>query len=86
MITIEYAPAFLRQLKKLPPELQEEAQEKITLFKNRSNHRRLKVHKLKGDLVGRWSFWVNYHDRIVFKWLSDTEVGLLAIGNHSIYN
>ena len=86
MITIEYAPAFLRQLKKSSPELRREAQEKIALFKNRSNHRRLKVHKLKGDLVGKWSFWVNYHDRVVFKWLSDNEAGLLAIGDHSIYD
>lgn len=86
MITIEYAPAFLRQFKKLPVSLQEEAQEKIALFKNRSNHRILKVHKLKGRLAGKWSFSVNYKDRIVFKWLSDNEVGLLAIGDHSIYD
>lgn len=86
MIAIEYAPAFLRQLNKLSAELQDDAQEKIALFKNRSNHRRLEVHKLKGELAGKWSFSVNYRDRIVFKWLSDNEVGLLAIGDHTIYD
>lgn len=86
MIVIEYAPAFLRQLKKLPPELREEAAEKIILFRNKSNHAQLKVHKLKGELAGRWSFSVNYRDRIVFKWLSDNAAGLLAIGDHSIYD
>jgi mRNA-degrading endonuclease YafQ of YafQ-DinJ toxin-antitoxin module len=86
MIAIECAPAFLRQLKKLPAELQEEAVEKICLFKDKSNHRQLKVHKLKGELNGKWSFSVNYRDRIVFKWLSDEVVGLLAIGDHSIYD
>ncbi len=85
MIAIEYAPAFLRQLKKSPLGLQEEAQEKIALFKSRSNHRQLKVHKLKGELAGKWSFSVNYRDRIVFKWLSDNEAGFLAIGDHDIY-
>ena len=85
MIGIEYAPAFLRQLKKLPTPTQEEAQEKIALFKNRSNHRRLEVHKLKGKLRGKWSFSVNYSDRIVFKWISDDTAALLAIGDHDIY-
>ena len=85
MIGIEYAPAFLRQFKKLPISTQEEAQEKIVLFKNRSNHRSLGVHKLKGKLRGKWSFSVNYSDRIVFKWISDNRAGLLAIGDHSIY-
>jgi plasmid maintenance system killer protein len=85
MIVIEYAPAFLRQFKKLPAALQEEAQEKITLFKNRTNHRALKVHKLKGKLANKYGFSVNYRDRIVFKWLSDNEAAFLAIGDHSIY-
>jgi len=86
MIEIEYAPAFLNQLKKLPRELQQEAIEKVAAFKSRSNHRQLKVHKLKGKLAGKWSFSVNYRDRIVFKWLSENEAGLLAIGDHSIYD
>ena len=85
MIEIEYAPAFLNQLKKLPIDLQHEAIEKITLFKNRTNHRQLKVHKLKGAMAGKLSFSVNYSYRIVFKWLSDYGAGLLAIGDHDIY-
>lgn len=86
MIEIEYAPAFLNQLKKLPTDLQHEAIEKITLLKSRTNHRQLKVHKLKGKMAGKSSFSVNYSYRIVFKWLSDDAVGLLAIGDHDIYN
>lgn len=85
MIEIEYAPAFLNQLKKLPGELQYEAIEKIALFKNRSNHRQLKVHKLKGKMAGKWSFSVNYSYRIVFKWFPDGAAGLLAIGDHDVY-
>ncbi|MBI4093666.1 type II toxin-antitoxin system mRNA interferase toxin, RelE/StbE family [Candidatus Kaiserbacteria bacterium] len=85
MIDIEYAPAFLNQLKKLPLGLQEEAIEKIALFKNRSHHRQLKVHKLQGKMAGKWSFSVNYSYRIAFKWLPDGVAGLLAIGDHDIY-
>lgn len=85
MIEIEYAPSFLSQLKKLPTELQHETIEKAALFKNRTNHKRLKVHKLKGRLAGKWSFSVNYTYRVVFKWLSDSEAGFLAIGDHDVY-
>ncbi len=86
MVEIEYAPAFLRQFKKLPVALQVESKEKITLFKDAANHYSLKVHKLKGPLAGKWSFSVNYKDRIVFKWLSKNIAGFLAIGDHAIYD
>lgn len=85
MIEVEYAPAFLKQLKKLPTELQDEARGKIALFAHRSNHRHLKVHKLKGRLASKWSFSVNYSYRIVFSWLPNGVAGLLAIGDHDVY-
>jgi len=85
MIELEYAPKFLRQFKKLESALQVESEEKIELFKNKNNHRMLKVHKLKGSMRGNWSFSINYKDRIVFKWISANEVALLAIGDHNVY-
>ena len=85
MIEIEYAPAFLNQLKKLPTELQREAIDKITIFKERSNHRKLGVHKLKGRLAGKSFFSVNYSHRIVFKWIKKDVAGILAIGDHEVY-
>lgn len=86
MIEIEYAPSFLKCLKKCEPKLQEETKEKIELFKNRKNHQLLKVHKLRGSFAGKLSFSVNYRYRIVFKWLSAGEVALLTIGDHTIYD
>ncbi len=84
---IAYKPSFLRQFKKLPPRLQEEASEKIELFKDPSNHKALKVHKLKGDLAGRLSFSVNYKHRIVFAWeVQNKSAILLGFGDHSIYD
>ncbi len=85
MLEIEYAPSFLRQLKKLPPTLQTEALQKIALFKHRENHRQLEVHKLTGRMQGKFSFSINYKDRVVFKWLSKNSAGFFAIGDHSIY-
>ena len=85
MIALEYAPSFLRQLKKLPPALQRETLEKVLLFKNKKNHRQLEVHKLKGKLKEKWSFSVNHSYRVVFKWLPNDSAGLLAVGDHDIY-
>ena len=84
-LSVIYIPVFLRQLKKLEPQLQEEAIIKMGLFKDSKNHKQLKVHKLKGPLSGRYSFYVNYKFRIVFSYLSKKEAVLLAIGDHDIY-
>ena len=85
MILIHYKPTFLRQYNNLEPQLQEEVTEKIKLFKNPKNHKRLKVHKLKGHLSGRYSFSVNYKMCIVFFYLSKKEAILLVLGDHDIY-
>jgi mRNA-degrading endonuclease YafQ of YafQ-DinJ toxin-antitoxin module len=82
---VAYTPKFLRLFKKLPQGLQDEVIEKIELFKNVDNHQRLEVHKLKGRLNKFYGFSVNYRDRIVFEYMSDDEVALLAVGDHEIY-
>jgi toxin HigB-1 len=82
---IIYAPSFLNRFKKLHKKLQEEAFEKIDLFKNKKNHQVLKVHKLKGRLRGRYSFSVNYKVRILFK-KKGNEFHFLDIGDHDIYD
>lgn len=80
-----FAPVFLRQLKSLPQEVQEEAIEKIELLKDRRNHKILKVHKLKGNLREIFSFSVNYRIRIIFSFIGGDEVALLTIGDHDVY-
>lgn len=82
---VKYAPAFLRKLKKLEPDLREEAIEKIALFASEENHKNLKVHKLKGRFDECYSFSVNYKTRIVFMHIAKNEAILLAIGDHDIY-
>jgi len=82
---ISYKPSFVREFKKLPAELQEEALERIDLFRNEKNHEKLKVHKLKGRLKDFHSFSVTYSHRIVFSYESKKEVVFIAIGDHSVY-
>ena len=83
---VSYAPTFIRQFKSLEKNLQEEVIEKIELFRDRRNHRSLKVHRLTGRLAGRFSFSVNYKFRIVFFYLPSRSVVLLAVGDHDIYS
>ena len=85
MLTIFFKPTFVRQYQKLEPQLQEEILEKIGLFKNPKNHKRLKVHKLTGQLSDRYSFSVNYKILIVFLYIYKKEAILLALGDHNIY-
>ena len=83
---IGYKPVFIRQFNKLPQALQEEALEKIELFKEDPNHPTLKVHKLRGQFSGCYSFSVNYKYRIIFNYATKTEISVLAIGDHDVYN
>lgn len=83
---VAYLPIFVRQYKKLPKALQIEVKEKIELFKDNPSHPFLKTHKLKGVLKKNWSFSVNYQFRIIFQYLSQDEVILLAVGDHGIYD
>ena len=85
---VSYSPTFIKMLKSLYEELQEEAIEKIQLFRDQKNHGAMKVHKLQGRLKGRYSFSVNFKTRIVFVYVSSNpkEACLIAIGDHSIYD
>ena len=83
---IIYLSSFLRKFKALESDVQEEVLEKIELFKDKNNHKQLKVHKLHGPLSGRYSFSVNYKTRIVFSYTSREEAALLAVGDHAVYD
>jgi len=45
----------------------------------------LKTHKLRGKLENYWSFSVSETHRVMFEFLGKREVGLIDIGDHSIY-
>ena len=82
---VYFKPTFIKKLKRLETAQQDEVLEKIELFKDKKNHKQLKVHKLNGVLSGRYSFSINYKTRIVFNYLSKKEVVFLAIGDHDVY-
>lgn len=82
---IGHKPFFIRQFNKLDPDLKEEVLEKIELFKDPSNHQKLKVHKLNGKFSDCYSFSVNYSHRIIFEYITKNDVHILSISDHDIY-
>lgn len=85
MVTVGFTQEFFRRLKRLDLRLQEIAFEKIELFRNKNNHRRLEVHKLHGKYAGFFSFSIDRKNRIMFEWISNEEARLHTVGDHSIY-
>ncbi|MCX6717419.1 MAG: type II toxin-antitoxin system mRNA interferase toxin, RelE/StbE family [Candidatus Taylorbacteria bacterium] len=85
MLEIGYKSSFICSYNEAETSLQEEIREKINLFKDKSNHQSLKVHKLRGPLKDRYSFSVNYKTRIVFRFTSKNEAVLLDVGDHDLY-
>ena len=81
---IKFYPRFIKQLNKLPLDLQEEALTKIDLFIEDSQHPSLKNHKLHGRLREYHSFSVNYVYRILYK-IKDNEAIFAEIGTHDLY-
>ena len=84
-LKVSYKPSFVRQMNKLPTSLQDEMMGRIELLKDIKNHQLLKVHKLHGRLRGYYAFSIDFRNRIVFEYISEVEVALLAVGDHTIY-
>ena len=82
---IEYLPRFARQYKKLPENVQKEAEKKENIFRKDPFDLRLKTHKLGGSLFGFWSFSITHSYRIIFEFVDNGLVRFYQIGNHDIY-
>lgn len=85
MPVIVYSPRFVRDYKKLVPELQTEVKQAIERFRDGTLVEGLRIHKLEGRLSGKQSFSVNYKIRVIFKYLMDGRAALLTVGDHDIY-
>lgn len=54
----------------------------LDLFSNNPFDKKLRTHKLSGELSGCWSFSINYSFRIVFEFIDDNTISLVDIGTH----
>lgn len=76
---------FEKSLKDLPRNIQSLLERKDILFRSNAFHPQLKTHKLKGKLVGFWSYSINHHYSVLFRFITRDEVIYYDIGTHEIY-
>jgi addiction module RelE/StbE family toxin len=57
---------------------------KFAIFKENIFDKRLKTHKLKGELSDYYAFSISYSERIIFKVLKDEGIFFIDIGSHGI--
>lgn len=82
---IKYSPTFLKSLKKFPKSQIKFLDKKEKIFRKNIFDKRLKTHKLRGELSEFYSFSVSYHWRIVFHFEDKDIIVLDNIGTHSVY-
>jgi len=76
---------FEKSFRKLPTRIQDLAEKKDNWFRQDAFNPRLHTHKLRGELEGYWSYYVNRKYRILFRFLNGDEVVYYDIGTHEIY-
>ena len=84
-VIVGYTPHFSRALNGLPNQIQDLLTKKDSVFRENPFDGRLKTHQLRGKLKGYWSYSVNYHYRVLFKFVSDSNVIYIDVGTHEIY-
>ncbi len=86
--SIRYDSAFEKRwnkfVKGLTVKQKEQIRERLAIFKEDIFDKRLKTHRLKGNLKAYYAFSVSYSDRIVFKILDDNTIYFIEIGSHDI--
>ena len=76
-----FTKAYKKRIKN-NPELRELFWDSLEIFAMDPFHPALKTHPLKDHLEGKWAFSVDYDCRVVFHFVSDTEIALLNVGTH----
>lgn len=79
-----YTQRFLRSLKKIPPEVQEDVFDVIDRFRDKGNHEALRLHKLTGRMKKYHAFSVNFAYRIIIE-ITKEGVYFIDMGTHDVY-
>lgn len=79
-----YTAKFLRVLKKLSPEIQNDVIISVEEFKNKKNHKKCNVHKLHGEMKEYYAFSSNFYYRVIIKKSKD-KVYCMDVGTHDVY-
>jgi len=82
-MTIQYAPKFKKQYKKLPLELRARFDERLRLFVVDPTNPVLRVHPLKGSYKGYWSMNISGDLRALYLMSGEELIIFALIGTHS---
>ena len=85
IIKIKVNSRYKKFFRNFPFAIQAKSVEKINIFVKNAFDSQLRTHFLSGKDKECWAFWIDYHYRIKFIFLSDGEVLFLHIGTHDIY-
>jgi addiction module RelE/StbE family toxin len=85
-----WSAGFVRKFKRLTkknPQLRSQVEKVLQLLTENHFDSSLHTHKLKGDLDGVWSCSVDYDNRILFEFVTNSDSGeeeifLLTLGSH----
>jgi mRNA-degrading endonuclease YafQ of YafQ-DinJ toxin-antitoxin module len=75
---------FLRSVKKLHKDIQEDVINAVDLFRDKKNHEKLKLHKLHGKSKGYHAFSANFSYRVIVK-QNKRDWYCIDVGTHEIY-
>lgn len=82
---ILYSSGFVKQFQNLPESVQKTAIKKEALFQENPIHPSLRLHSLKGKLLGLYSISITMNYRIIFKRQSNGDIIFISIGKHDLY-
>ena len=83
--SVNFSPHFFKSFQRLPRSIQAQAKKKDEWFRQNPFDRRLRTHKLKGELLGAWAYSINRRYRVLFRFLNGDEVIYYDVGTHDIY-
>lgn len=80
---VELSSQFKRAFRKLRPEIQRKAVDKMRIFKESGGRdSRLRIHKLHGRKRDEWAYSIDYSYRISFVFIGSNKVLYLNTGTH----
>lgn len=82
---IFYTKKFEREYKKINIEIKKRFELTEKTFRKNPFDKKLKTHKLSGDLSDFWSYSLDFKNRVIFEILKEDEIIFHSIGNHDIY-
>ncbi|HPA25708.1 MAG TPA: type II toxin-antitoxin system mRNA interferase toxin, RelE/StbE family [bacterium] len=82
---IVYSSKFVKELRKLSEEIIRIAIIKEKIFKDNPLHPSLRLHALKGKMIGLWSISLSVNYRIIFERMPNGDILFISIGKHDVY-